>query len=99
MKKCFFLLFFVFMLNGFSTFVGAQDINLSPDKLWQEIDESGLRQKSKQSPNIQKIYRTFALNKTALKSLLGKTPMEFTDPALNAELIMTLPMPDGTFQR
>ncbi len=62
MKKCFFLLVFVFLLNSFSTFARVQDDNLSPDKLWQEIDDPVLQQKSMRRLIVPKNYRTFGLD-------------------------------------
>ncbi len=46
MKKYLFLLLFVLATNGISIFAQTGDPNLSPDKLWQEISDSALQQKS-----------------------------------------------------
>jgi hypothetical protein len=98
-KKCFLVLLLVLVINSFSAFAGIEVKTLSSDKLWQEVEDSGLKQKSARRSIVPNNYRTFVLNKTALKDLLNKTSTEFTDAARSAQIIMTLPMPDGTFER
>lgn len=41
-------------------------------------------------------YATFRLDRTALQSLLGTAPMEFTQAGQNSNVILNLPLPDGT---
>lgn len=99
MKKYLFLSFFIFAINGISVFAQVKYVNLSPDKIWQEVDDSALRQNSLQRSIVPQSYRTFSLNKIVLNSLLGNSSMEFSDAARSEQLIMTMPMPDGTFAR
>ena len=99
MKKYLFLLVFVLAINGISIFAQTGDGNLSSDKLWQEISDSALQQKSLQRSVAPQNYRTFVLNKIALKSLLAKSSPEFTNALRSEQIVMTLPMPDGTFAR
>ncbi len=87
------------VINSFSAFAGTGANTLSPDKLWQEVEDSGLKQKSMRQLIVPNIYRTFVLNKTALKDLLSKSSTEFTDAARSAQIIITLPMPNGTYER
>ncbi len=47
----------------------------------------------------QKFFRTLTLNEPAQRKLLSHAPTEFTNAASQAQVIMTLPMPDGTFVR
>lgn len=44
-------------------------------------------------------YRALSLNETAQGRLLRQAPMEFTEAARNVQVVMALPMPDGTFAR
>ena len=51
-----------------------------------------------------KSYRTLTLNETAQRKLLSRAPMEsakgeLTKAASQTQVVMTLPMPDGTFAR
>ena len=41
-------------------------------------------------------YETFSLNKAALQAILNSAPEEFTDAP---KVVLTMPMPDGTFGR
>ena len=79
--------------------VASREEKNSPDGLWREIDDAVLQQRQAQRLIIPETYRTFSLNLRAMRSLLRTAPMEFTDEARNQEVIMTLPMPDGTFAR
>lgn len=77
----------------------VQDGPASPDNLWREISDTALARRALQRQLIPKSYRTFRLNQTALKSLLGATPMEFTGAARDSQSLITLPLPDGTYSR
>ncbi len=71
----------------------------SSDNVWQETDEASLQQRLAERTIIPASYKTFSLNKANLLSLLSKAPLEFTSAAQNSEIILTLPMPNGTFGR
>ncbi|MEP6902927.1 MAG: reprolysin-like metallopeptidase, partial [Actinomycetota bacterium] len=71
----------------------------STNDVWQETDASTLQLRAAERLIVPANYKTFALNKTNLLSILNKAPMEFTNGAQNSEIILTLPMPDGTFGR
>jgi hypothetical protein len=95
MKKCiqFSLLLFVIALSIPSVFAA------SPDNIWNEVSDFYLRATSSQRTVVPDYYRTFRLNKDALRSVLRNAPMEYTDEARNNPTIITLPMPDGSFAR
>ncbi len=57
------------------------------------IGSSGQRQ------IIPQVYRTAQVNQEALRQLLGKAPLEFTQEAKDNQIELALPMPDGTFSR
>jgi hypothetical protein len=71
----------------------------SPDDVWQETDASSLQLIEVERTIVPKVYKTFSLNKTNLFSILDRAPLEFTGAAQSSEIILTLPMPDGSFQR
>jgi Metallo-peptidase family M12 len=72
----------------------------SGDNVWQETNDSALlRQGIAERTIIPKSYKTFGLNKAELLSILRQAPMEFTSAAQNNEIILTLPMPNGSFAR
>ncbi len=95
-KKSYQISFFFLLLFSLGASVYA---NNSGDGVWQETDDTNLKQRSAERLVNPVSYKSFKLNKAALQSILTKAPMEFTDAARNTELILTLPMPDGTFQR
>ncbi|WP_337865325.1 reprolysin-like metallopeptidase [Ignavibacterium sp.] len=75
----------------------AQSINLS-QSLWINLSESNI------SSNGERViqpasYKIFELNNVLVKELLNSAPSEFTDEAKNNPAIITLPMPDGNFQK
>ena len=97
MKRLLFLLLFIFSINV--VFAFGQKNQILPDKLWQEVDDSALQQRLPERLVIPNVYRTFTLDKTALKGLLRQAPMEFTEAAKGNSPIITLPMPDGKLAR
>ncbi len=98
MKRCVLLLLLISVIGAVS--VAAQKNRSSSDSLWQEIDDSALQQRLPERLVIPNVYRTFALDKTALQNVLRSAPMEFTAAAAaNNPTVITVPMPDGTFAR
>ena len=97
MKRTVAFLLFILALNAVNTF--GQSAKNSSDGLWREINDAPLQQRPLQRPIVPNQYRTFNLDKTALKNMLQKAPMEFTEAARNNSLTITLPMPDGKFAR
>ncbi len=73
--------------------------NNSGDGVWQETDDTSFKQRTLERMVIPASYKSFRVHREALKSILEKAPMEFTEAARNTELILTFPMPDGTFER
>jgi Metallo-peptidase family M12B Reprolysin-like/FG-GAP-like repeat len=85
----FFLSIILFAANAFA----------SSDDVWQEINDSNLKQRPMDRQITPNVYKTFGLNRAALDDVLTKAPMEFTDAARLNPVILTLPMPDGTLAR
>lgn len=85
--------------TALSVLAVGQNGKTSPDNLWHEINDAALQHRQSQRPIVPNVYRTVTLNMDALKQLLAQAPMEFTDAARNNQVVMTLPMPDGTFAK
>jgi hypothetical protein len=71
----------------------------SGDNVWQETRSSEFQFRGGERTIVPESYRTFSLNKTSLFSILDRAPQEFTGAARGSEVILTLPMPDGSFSR
>src|SRR5687768_11473542 len=71
----------------------AQNTN---NAVWQLVDESSV---VAIGPRVivPSHYRVARLNQTELTTLLANAPMEFTSGS--ADVVMSVPMPDGTFAR
>ena len=73
-----------------------QDVGSATDGLWQA---------RKQAPTLvaegapDDSSRTVGLNSDVLEQILQRAPMEFTSAARDSQVLITLPMPNGTFQR
>ena len=65
---------------------------------WTFIRETNLQSKSQQRQIIPQTYRTLQLEVNKMQSLLAKAPMWQTDASEKKVVVLTLPMPDGTFQ-
>ncbi len=97
MKRFVFLVLFIFTFGVF--FIVGQDKPTSNDRMWRELDDAALQQRSLPRPIVPNAYRTFNLDKAALQTALLKAPLEFTESARSNPLLMTIPMPDGTLAR
>ncbi|MAU02085.1 MAG: hypothetical protein CL608_33530 [Anaerolineaceae bacterium] len=73
--------------------IGAQ----SDDGLWQDVDEATLRLSSER-PIVPTAYRVVSLDWNKLNGLLANTPDSVAEAA-NSEVILSLPLPDGTYGR
>ncbi|HEY0459585.1 MAG TPA: zinc-dependent metalloprotease family protein [Pyrinomonadaceae bacterium] len=97
MFRRFFQSLFLFIIVVFSVSTAlSQSLN---DDVWQESEAASLQFTASARTVTPKAYRTFSLNKTNLFSILNKAPMAFNGGAPASEVILTLPMPDGSFQR
>lgn len=71
----------------------------SPDRIWTRIDESQLVRRSAERQIIPSSYSTFRLNKAAVTAILDSAPEEFSGASGFTQTIITLPMPDGKYER
>lgn len=80
---------------GYSTFNVFAAPQTSPDRLWQAVSESTL-QGTGERWVVPTQYRTLGADEAALAKVLAQAPLEGS-AAQGVEL--TLPLPDGTFER
>ncbi len=73
--------------------------NIEPNAIWREIDDVVLKQRSNERLIIPEIYKTFKLNKKELNKILENAPLETFSLQKNDEVVLTLPMPDGSLSR
>ena len=70
----------------------------SQDGVWRTIDSTSVDVTTLHlSPG--NTHTVLQLNKTALARELARAPMEFTSDLRNSPAVLSLPMPDGSFQR
>ncbi|HKO96181.1 MAG TPA: zinc-dependent metalloprotease family protein [Pyrinomonadaceae bacterium] len=69
------------------------------DNLWSEDKSLGTGKSLLKIGEAPKFHRTVSLNEIAQRELLRGAPMEFTKAASQIQVVMKLPMPDGTFAR
>ncbi|HEV3467765.1 MAG TPA: zinc-dependent metalloprotease family protein [Pyrinomonadaceae bacterium] len=67
-------------------------------ELWSLIEEDSITGAGRRLI-IPSAYRTARLNQSALSQLLAQAPLEFTPAARASQVILSLPMPDGSFSR
>ncbi len=73
----------------------------SADGLWIETEKEAAVKAARIGFDIERphAYRLFELDEGRLEEFLSRAPMEDTEPSPEAQPVMTLPMPDGTFAR
>ncbi|PYS61486.1 MAG: hypothetical protein DMF74_16285 [Acidobacteria bacterium] len=69
----------------------------SEDHLWRE--RKGIRKDSREAGGKLEFYRALSLNEIAQREVLRQVPMELTKEARQTQVIMSLPMPDGSLAR
>src|SRR5687767_3170097 len=67
------------------------------DGIWETIDNGALAAAGWQTPAGDS-YHALRLNKDALARLLARAPMERVGDLGNSAAVLSLPMPDGSFQ-
>ena len=75
----------------------AEKINVKQaENVWQTVEKSAV---ANRVGNLPDDFQTLKLDKQKLASLLAAAPHESRTPLRDSELILQLPMPDGTFSR
>jgi hypothetical protein len=85
------------LANSYQT--AAQLNQPSTNKLWRDVDVSGLQRSADDGGPKPKKYRAVSLNTIELEGLLEKTPLETSPVDIQSASILSLPMPDGSFAR
>lgn len=86
------------LVTGLTPAQGAsRDRDAEP--LWREVDESALAAKGGERLIVPTRYRVFGVDQDALSRVLESAPMEFSAAARSAEVVLAIPMPDGSTQR
>jgi hypothetical protein len=71
----------------------------SGDGVWRQISDTSSSFRSAERSIVPNKYRTFRLDKTMLRTILDSAPEELRGSFGISNTILSLPMPDGTFQR
>ncbi len=70
----------------------------SADGIWESIDRNSIAVPDSQT-SAAGSYQALRLNKDALAQQLARAPMEGTGDLRHSPVVLSLPMPDGSFQR
>lgn len=91
-------LFLLLILGSSGLLLAQNDSSSSP--LWQSIEEVDiLLTEAQERQIIPQKYETMQLNETQLQSILANAPMRFSAVASSVDVLLELPLPDGTFQQ
>jgi len=71
----------------------------SADGLWRVIDENAVARASQPRRIVPQRYLTVQLDRAALQPALSAAPMEDSAPPARSATIISLPRPDGSFER
>lgn len=71
----------------------------SQEGLWRPLDKQSLPKAAQENKVLPKFYRTMKLNQAARAEILRQAPLEHTKAAAEALVLISLPMPNGTFGR
>ena len=85
------------LLLGLSASASAQQA--SPDGLWSVIDEAAVQRSAAPRQIVPQRYLTVQLDRAPLQNLLQSTPLETTGALDRSASELSLPLPDGRFER
>lgn len=87
-------------LPQFASFVYAPaKSGTSEDHLWREERRASIRRGVSETGAVPASHRALSLNEIAQREVLRYAPMEFSKAARQTQVVISLPMPDGTFAR
>jgi hypothetical protein len=86
------------VLTASQTANAQQKERRSDDNIWEFIDGSTLNLLAAREI-VPREYLTIRLNRKALARVLRDAPMELTEAARTKTVVLSLPLPDGTFAR
>ncbi|MGD9588018.1 MAG: zinc-dependent metalloprotease family protein [Pyrinomonadaceae bacterium] len=71
----------------------------SNDGIWREIGEDSAAMRSAERWIVPNSYKTYRLDRIMLRTVLDSAPKEFKDGFGMSNTIVSLPMPDGSYER
>lgn len=95
--KSLFLIIAIVVLSLLTIATTRAQTDVAGNELWQDTNEPATRAEQRQI--VPQQYRTVALDFAAMQVVLATVPQEWSDDALNKQVVMALPLPDGTFGR
>ncbi|HVQ39232.1 MAG TPA: M12 family metallo-peptidase [Pyrinomonadaceae bacterium] len=66
---------------------------------WRDEKKRAIKRSRAEMGVAPALYRSLSLDEIAQRNVLSHAPMEFTTGALQTEVVISLPMPDGKFAR
>ncbi len=89
--------FTFFAISVFTIVVfAALNVYARNEEIWSQINATSLRQSVVERRETPDRFAAFSLDKNRLRQMLDRAPEEFSD---GADMILSLPMPDGTLAR
>jgi subtilisin-like proprotein convertase family protein len=88
----------LFMATLVAFLAGSTLLAQAPTNPWSFITETGLQSKSQQRQIVPNAYKALRMNVPNMKAKLAEAPLWMTEEAEKKDVILTLPMPDGSFQ-
>jgi hypothetical protein len=72
----------------------------SADGVWRKLDDAALAQRESAQKWANPVrFESFRINRTALEGILKRAPQEFSEAARGVETVLTIPLPNGGFER
>jgi hypothetical protein len=87
------------LLISLGVFLGVTLFAQTGANLWSVANEAQLNLKKQTRRIIPQKYQTFRLDLAALQATLSEAPLWQTDAAAKKQVLLTLPMPDGSFEQ
>ena len=82
-----------------ASFITSLQANTATGNPWTFIKETEIRVAEKSRQIVPTRYVTARLDVTAIQAILNEAPLWFTPEAKSKNIELSLPMPDGTFER
>ncbi len=82
-----------------ASFITSLQANTTTGNPWTFIKETDIRVAEKSRQIVPIRYVTARLDVTAIQAILNEAPLWFTPEAKSKNIELSLPMPDGTFER
>ena len=90
------LIFSLLLVLSISSIVVGQK---SGDGVWRQVDDSNFKQRPIDQFVTPDGYKSFRVNKNILKAILKAAPQEYNTIGQISDVILTLPMPNGSFEK